>query len=46
MNSLILGTANFGGSYGISSQNKIAAESIEQILNVAQQNVFQVISID
>ena len=38
MNSLILGTANFGGSYGISSQNKIATESIEQILNVAQQN--------
>ena len=38
MNSLILGTANFGGSYGVSSQNKIATESIEQILNVAQQN--------
>lgn len=38
MNSLILGTANFGGSYGISSQNKIATESIEQILNVAQEN--------
>lgn len=38
MNSLILGTANFGGSYGISSQNKIATESIEQILNIAQEN--------
>ena len=38
MNSLILGTANFGGSYGISSQNKIATESIEQILNMAQEN--------
>ena len=38
MNSLILGTANFCGSYGISSQNKIATESIEQILNMAQEN--------
>ena len=38
MNSLILGTANFGRSYGISSQNKITTESIEQILNVAQEN--------
>ena len=38
MNSLILGTANFGSSYGISSQKKIATESIEQILNVAQEN--------
>jgi hypothetical protein len=38
MNNLILGTANFGGSYGILSQNKIAIESIEQILNVAQEN--------
>ena len=38
MKSLILGTANFGGSYGISSQNKIATESIEQILSTAQEN--------
>ena len=38
MKSLILGTANFGGTYGISSQNKIANESIEQILSVAQEN--------
>ena len=29
MKSLILGTANFGGPYGVSSQNKIANESIE-----------------
>lgn len=36
MKSLILGTANFGGTYGISSQKKIATESIEQILSVAQ----------
>lgn len=38
MKSLILGTANFGGTYGISSQKKIATESIEQILSVAQDN--------
>ena len=38
MKSLILGTANFDGIYGISSQNKIANESIEQILSVAQEN--------
>lgn len=38
MKSLILGTANFGGTYGISSQKKIATESIEQILSVAQNN--------
>lgn len=38
MNSLILGTANFGGSYGVSSQNKITKEIIEQILSVAQEN--------
>ena len=38
MKSLILGTANFGGPYGISNQNKIATESIEQILSVAQEN--------
>ena len=38
MKSLILGTANFDGTYGISSQNKIANESIEQILSVAQEN--------
>ena len=36
MNNLILGTANFGESYGISRQNRIPLESIEQILNVAQ----------
>ena len=38
MKSLILGTANFGGPYGVSNQNKIANESIEQILSVAQEN--------
>ena len=38
MKSLILGTANFGGAYGISSQNKITIESIEQILSMAQDN--------
>lgn len=38
MKSLILGTANFGGPYGVSSQNKITNESIEQILSVAQEN--------
>jgi len=38
MKSLILGTANFGGTYGISSQKKIATESIEQILSLAQNN--------
>lgn len=38
MKSLILGTANFGGTYGISSQKKISTESIEQILSVAQDN--------
>jgi len=38
MKSLILGTANFGGTYGISSQKKIPTESIEQILSVAQDN--------
>jgi len=38
MKSLILGTANFGGTYGISSQKKIAADSIEQILSLAQEN--------
>ena len=38
MKSLILGTANFGRPYGISSQNKIATESIEEILSVAQGN--------
>jgi len=38
MKSLILGTANFGGTYGISSQKKIATESIEQILSLAQDN--------
>ena len=38
MKSLILGTANFGGTYGISSQKKIATDSIEQILSLAQDN--------
>ena len=38
MKSLILGTANFGGPYGVSNQNKIANELIEQILSVAQEN--------
>jgi len=38
MKNLILGTANFGGIYGISSQKKIATELIEQILSVAQDN--------
>ena len=38
MKSLILGTANFGGAYGISSQKKISTDSIEQILSLAQDN--------
>jgi aryl-alcohol dehydrogenase-like predicted oxidoreductase len=38
MKSLILGTANFGGTYGISSQKKISTDSIEQILSLAQDN--------
>lgn len=38
MNNLILGTANFGRSYGILRQSKITLESIEEILNVAQDN--------
>jgi aryl-alcohol dehydrogenase-like predicted oxidoreductase len=38
MKRLILGTANFGGTYGISSQKKIATESFEQILRLAQDN--------
>lgn len=38
MKSLILGTANFGETYGISSQKKIATDSIEQILSLAQDN--------
>ena len=37
MNSFILGTANFGGSYGISPQNRITLESVEHILNLAQE---------
>jgi aryl-alcohol dehydrogenase-like predicted oxidoreductase len=38
MKQLILGTANFSRDYGISSQNKIATEEIEQILNFAQES--------
>jgi len=38
MKSLILGTANFQGFYGIARQNKMEIESIEQILHVAQEN--------
>jgi len=38
MKNLIIGTANFGGTYGISSQKKIVTDSIEQILSMAQDN--------
>jgi aryl-alcohol dehydrogenase-like predicted oxidoreductase len=38
MKSLILGTANFNGLYGISRQYDIEIESIEQTLGVAQEN--------